>query len=257
MLKIRVNLFVIVLELWKANIQLLKGFPTLFFRTFVPSSRKASIMIITRYCSIKPPVLLLNGSIDYDQPSGNASEFLKSAYRRLNIQYPKFFKMDNLSKLAFLSAEILLKNMDVTTRHPLEEIGIILFNGSSSLETDEKHQESISDRGNYFPSPSVFVYTLPNIMTGEIAIRHKIKGENAVMISEKPDAQLIFQFVNELFSRKRVSCCITGWVEAYRERLSSCLMLVENEEMAKSFTETDEIIIFAPSNIERILKEVL
>jgi len=214
-------------------------------------------MIITRHCSIKPPVLLLNGSIIYDQSPYESAEFLKSAYRNLHIQYPKFFKMDNLSKLAFLSAEILLKNMEMTTRYASEEIGIILLNASSSLETDEKHQDSISDRENYFPSPSVFVYTLPNIMTGEIAIRHKIKGENAVFISEKSDMQSIFQLVNELFSKNRVSCCITGWVESYHERLSSCLMLVEKDEMVKSYTEPEEIIIFDPSNIERIFKEVL
>jgi hypothetical protein len=212
-------------------------------------------MIISRYCSIKPPVLLLNGSIVNDEKTELPAEFLKSAYRRLNIQYPKFFKMDNLCKLAFLSAEILLKDTELTTRYPSEDIGMIILNASSSLETDEKHQESISDRGNYFPSPSVFVYTLPNIMTGEIAIRHKIKGENAVIISEKPDAQLIFNLVDELFSRKRVSCCITGWVEAYNDRLTSCLMLLENEEKAKSVTEPEEIIIFDPSNIERIFKE--
>ena len=212
-------------------------------------------MIISRYCSIKLPVLLLNGSIVMKQEAVDPADFLKSAYRHLNIQYPKFFKMDNLCKLAFLSAEILLKDTELTTRYPSEEIGMIILNASSSLETDEKHQESISNRGNYFPSPSVFVYTLPNIMTGEIAIRHKIKGENAVIISEKPDAHLIFQLVDELFSRKRVSCCIAGWIEAYHDRVSSCLMLVENDEKAKSYSEPEEIIIFDPSNIERIFKE--
>jgi hypothetical protein len=218
---------------------------------------KQSIMLITHYCSTKPPDILLNGSIVMSLDLKDPSEFLKSAYRNLFIQYPKFFKMDPLSKLAFISAEILLKDRNLTARYPSEEIGMILLNASSSMETDEKHQESISDRGNYFPSPSVFVYTLANIMAGEIAIRHKIKGENAVLISEKPDAQILFQLVSELFLRKRVSCCITGWVEAYRERLSSCLMLVEAEEMVKSFTEPEEIIIFDPSNIERIFKEVL
>jgi len=212
-------------------------------------------MLITQFCSVNPAVIRLNGSTVYEEKAENASEFLKSAYRQFHIQYPKFFKMDNLCKLAFLSAEILLKDTEITTRYPSEEIGMIVLNASSSLETDEKHQESISDRGNYFPSPSVFVYTLPNIMTGEIAIRHKIKGENVVIISEKPDAQLIFQLVDELFSRKRVSCCITGWVEAYHDRITSYLMLVENEEKAKSVTEPEEIIIFDPSNIERIFKE--
>jgi len=214
-------------------------------------------MVISHYCSVNLSVILFNGSIVFSQDTSERSEFLKTAYRHLHIQYPKFFKMDNLCKLAFLSAEILLKDMELTSRYPPEEVGLILLNSSSSLETDEKHQESIHDRSNYFPSPSVFVYTLPNIMTGEIAIRHKIKGENAVIISEKPDAQTIYQFVDELFSQKRVSCCITGWVDAYHDRLSSCLMLVENEEKAKSFIEPEEIIIFDPLNIERILKEVL
>lgn len=214
-------------------------------------------MIITHYASIKPPVLLFNGSIVYDQQPPDPSEFLKSAYRHLHIQYPKFFKMDNLCKLALLTAETLLKDADLASRYPSEEIGIILLNSSSSLETDEKHQESISDRNNYFPSPSVFVYTLPNIMTGEIAIRHKIKGENAVFISEKPDAATIFSIVNELFYRKRVNCCITGWVEAYHEKLVSCLLLIENEEKANSFIEPQEMFIFGASNIERIFKEEL
>jgi hypothetical protein len=214
-------------------------------------------MLITRYSAANPPVLLFNGSIVMKPEANNPSEFLKSSFRNLGIQYPKFFKMDNLCKLAFLTAEMLLKDSDLASRYPAEEIGMIILNSSSSLETDEKHQESISDRANYFPSPSVFVYTLPNIMTGEIAIRHKIKGENGVFISEKPDAEMIFTLVDELFARKRVSCCIAGWVEAYREKLTSCLLLVENEENVKSFTEPQEIIIFDPSNIERIFKEVL
>jgi hypothetical protein len=212
-------------------------------------------MIISRYCSVIFNEIRINGSVVVSHESPESAEFLKAAYRSINIQYPKFFKMDPLCKLAFLSAEVLLKDAELTTRYPSEEIGIILLNSSSSLETDEKHQESINDRDNYFPSPSVFVYTLPNIMSGEIAIRHKIKGENAVYISEKPDRELIFLIVNELFSKKRVSCCITGWIEAYHDRLTSCLMLVENRETAKSYIEPKEIIIFDPSNIERILKE--
>ena len=214
-------------------------------------------MLVTRYCSIKPPVLLFNGSIVLKNETPDPSEFLKSSYRSLNIQYPKFFKMDNLCKLAFLSAEILLKDLNILSKYPSEEIGMIILNSSSSLETDEKHQDSISDRANYFPSPSVFVYTLANIMTGEIAIRHKIKGENSVIISEKPDAELIFNLVSELFDRKRVSCCIAGWIEAYHEKLTSCLFLVENEEKAKTSSEMQELLIFAPSIIDRLLKEVI
>lgn len=214
-------------------------------------------MLITRYSAVNPPVLLINDSTVLKNEAADPSDFLKSSYRQLNISYPKFFKMDNLCKLAFLTAEILLKDANILAKYPSEEIGMIILNSSSSLETDEKHQDSISDRSNYFPSPSVFVYTLPNIMIGEIAIRHKIKGENGVFIHEKPDPELIFTLVDELFAGKRVSCCIAGWVEAYHHKLSSCLMLVENGQIEKSVSEPEEIIIFDPSNIERIFKEVL
>ncbi|MBP6872581.1 MAG: hypothetical protein KBC43_11285 [Bacteroidales bacterium] len=213
------------------------------------------LMLITRYSAVKPPVLLFNGSIAKEIDFNDPGEYLKTAYRQLNLSYPKFFKMDNLCKLAFLTTEILLKDFDLSSRYASEKTGLIILNSSSSLETDEKHQESISDRNNYFPSPSVFVYTLPNIMTGELAIRHKIKGENSVFITEKPDAEFLHGQVSELFDRGRVNCCIAGWVEAYHEKLTSCLFLVENIEMVKEDIEPKEIIIFAPSNIERIIKE--
>ena len=211
-------------------------------------------MQITRYSTVKYPAIRLDGSIVYEH-SSDPAEFLKSAYRNLNSAYPKFFKMDNLSKLGFLAVEYLLKEIHLSEKYLPEDIGIILQNSSSSLETDEKHQESISDRQNYFPSPSVFVYTLPNIMVGEISIRHKIKGENVVLIAEKPDPRQIFLYVDELFTSNRVKCCITGWIEAYHDRQEAVLMLVEKDEVINSYPEAREIIIFDPSNIERIFKE--
>ena len=212
-------------------------------------------MLITGYCTVKPQALRLNGSIVFEDQSHDPAVFLKSCYRNLNLQYPKFFKMDNLSKLGFLAVEYLLKGVHLQERYLPEEIGLVLQNGSSSLETDEKHQESIGDRQNYFPSPSVFVYTLPNIMAGEISIRHKMKGENAVFISQGPDAGQLFDFVSELFLQKRVQCCITGWVEAFHDTLDARLVLVEKKEKVKSYPEDREMIIFGLSNFEGILNE--
>jgi len=214
-------------------------------------------MLITQYCLVKLAEIKLNGLILFDHPAREPQEFLKSAYRNLKINYPKFFKMDTLSKLAFLSTEVLLKNQEILLRYDTHEIGIILQNSTSSLETDEKHQESINDRQNYFPSPSVFVYTLPNIMVGEIAIKHKIQGENAVLITDKPDAVQLYDYVDELFLQNRVKCCITGRVESYGGKMSAILMLVEIGERAISFVEPEEMFIFGLSNFERIFNEAL
>jgi hypothetical protein len=94
-------------------------------------------------------------------------------------------------------------------------------------------------------------------MTGEIAIRQRIKGENTVLIAERPDAESLCGMVTEWFTQKRVDCCIAGYVEAYRDRLAASVVLVERDEMAKSVAEPEEIIIFDGSNFERILKEAL
>ena len=157
----------------------------------------------------------------------NFAAFIKAFYKKEQLSYPKFYKMDNLSKLGFLSAELLIKNSDVLKRYGSGEIGVVLANSSSSLDTDLDYQELIKDKSNYFPSPSVFVYTLPNIMIGEICIRHKINGENAFFICEEFDLGLIRNYVNHLFKQGRVNACICGWIELLREQYHSFMLLVE------------------------------
>ena len=83
--------------------------------------------------------VLLNGIVEYASEVGSVDALFRSVYLHYNIDYPKFFKMDNLCKLAFLSAEILLQGTDVLQKYPSEQIGIILENASSSLEYDRKH----------------------------------------------------------------------------------------------------------------------
>ena len=216
-----------------------------------------SSFLITRYSRIDRFTFRDNGEFIFRLDGADASSFLKSAYRHLGIGYPKFFKMDNLCKLAFLAAEPLMSDGLVKERYADSAVGIILQNSSSSLTTDEKHQESIADRQNYFPSPSVFVYTLPNIMVGEIAIRHRIKGENDVLITSAPDASLLFSTVSELFMNGRAECCLAGWIEEYHGRISVCLMRVEKSGTLISSDKMRESIIFDPSNIERIFNEDL
>lgn len=158
----------------------------------------------------------INESEDYrTEISGKKKflKFIKEIYKNYDIKYPKFYKMDNLSKLGFLSAEILLKNTDILNKYKNEEIAVILSNESSSSDTDAIYQKTIDDRNNYFPAPSVFVYTLPNIMIGEICIRHKIKGENTVFISEDFDKNFIFDYVNNLYNLQKTKICICGRVD--------------------------------------------
>jgi hypothetical protein len=180
-------------------------------------------------CQIFDNRVVVNDKLLFYQESiVKFADFAKTFYKQQQIAYPKFHKMDALGKLGFLAAEMVLQDNSLTG-YPPEKVGIVLSNSSASLETDLIHQESIHDRSRYFPSPSVFVYTLPNIVIGEICIRHGIKGENAFFITEKPDFNVIFQFVYELFSEKRVQACLCGWTEVQKNNFTAVMLLVVNE----------------------------
>lgn len=141
-----------------------------------------------------------NGEIIFETaPEIPFSEFSKAAFKNLNMNYMKFYKMDDLCKLAFLNFEYLLRDMPDFEKYNQEKIAIILSNSVSSLDTDRKHQQSINDKENYFPSPAVFVYTLPNIMLGEICIKNKIQGETVCFIGEKANPQWITNYIQLLF----------------------------------------------------------
>lgn len=182
---------------------------------------------ITSYSRIYQGRVMANGRLlFYQENIVNFADFIKTAFRQEQVVYPKFFKMDNLSKLGFLAAELSLREKPPAVYAP-EEIGVVFANASASLDTDMAHQETIRERSSYFPSPSVFVYTLPNIVIGEVCIRHKFKGENAFLVSEHFDAALIADYAANLFETGRVKACLTGWIELMGDRAEALTAWVE------------------------------
>ncbi len=169
-------------------------------------------LFITKYCHIKNHSIFVDGNLLYnDDKASDFKSFIKSAYRFLVPSYNKFFKMDEICKLGFIGAEVLFSDINLTTFEE-EDVAIILSNSHSTLVTDTNHQNTVDDYDNFFPSPSVFVYTLPNIMIGEISIRHKLRGENAFFIVEKFNAELITNYINNLFLTNNSKAAIGGWV---------------------------------------------
>ncbi|GAA4083769.1 hypothetical protein GCM10022392_00540 [Mucilaginibacter panaciglaebae] len=153
--------------------------------------------------------------------------------------------MDNLSKLGWLTVEVLLKDSGIKRYKP-EEIGLVLSNANASLDTDRKYMQSVTD----IPSPALFVYTLPNIMIGEICIRNNFKGEDAFFIFEKFDAAFIEQYVNELLNNDVLQTCICGWVDVLKEDYKAVLFLVEKAEKAKA-------IPFSSKNLQTIFDNLI
>src|SRR6185503_17555551 len=107
--------------------------------------------------------ILKDGEVVLDLSGISLDDFLLKAYDWVQLMYPKYYKMDRLSKLGLLASEILLKEYkrDAST-------AVVLSNAHSSLDTDLRFWESAKTQA----SPSLFVYTLPNIVAGEICIRN-------------------------------------------------------------------------------------
>lgn len=151
---------------------------------------------------------------------GEGADLLTDLYKRYIADYPKYYKMDFLSRLGFVASELLLKAERILTLdnlHFSDHRAIILFNHSSSIQADRNYQVSIEDPDNYFPSPSAFVYTLPNIVTGEIAIRNGYQGETSFYILPLKDEPLMQTIIKASFSDHRTESILCGWVDAEDE----------------------------------------
>lgn len=185
---------------------------------------------ITRSCVIREHKVYRNNTLLWEAPQQlELSDFLRAAYDHFSGQYPKFHKMDTLSKLGWLATEVLLQNAPLINYAP-ESVGLILSNRSASLDTDLRYYDTIKD----IPSPALFVYTLPNIVMGEISIRHGFKGENAFFTTETFEKDGMMAYVQELFREGAVSACICGWVEVMGQQYEVMLDLVEKEEGPKT-----------------------
>ena len=184
---------------------------------------------ISTSCVIRNGQVLVDGEL-HCKGDGAFDEFIKQVYRQEELKYPKFFKMDRLSKLAFVASSLCLKGQNLTEIYDPTRIGIYLANRAASLDTDRQHQQAIQSRDDYFPSPAVFVYTLPNIAIGEIAIKHKIFGPNNFFIFDKFDALFFAQYITDQFELNKVEAALFGWVDVDEGEYDASLFLVENKE---------------------------
>jgi len=177
----------------------------------------------------------------------SGAEFLSEAYRTFELGYAKFHKMDLLCKLGLIASELVLRKT-LRSDPDKTKMAMVFANRSSSLDTDRTHAASIADKEHYFPSPSVFVYTLPNIVTGEIAIKHGITGENAFFILDRFDPSLFVKYGQLLFTGN-TQTLLCGWVEAEGGVLDGLVYSVK-----KSIFEASDAALRTTQEIAEISK---
>ncbi|NQD69200.1 3-oxoacyl-ACP synthase [Sphingobacterium shayense] len=175
---------------------------------------------IEKFCKIHKQQIAVDSQIVWRDEESPFSEFVKNSFRNLQVEYPKFYKMDPLSKLALLASEYLLKDSSDSN------IAIVLANQSGSMDSDVKHMHSIRDPESFFPSPATFVYTLANICAGEISIRHNLQTENVFFVDDQYPTDLIYAYTSYLLQSNRARKVLCGWVEYFQENYKVVLYLV-------------------------------
>jgi hypothetical protein len=175
---------------------------------------------ILAHSYVCPKGAFLNGKLVYD--TAGEENPLKAAYQQLGVEYPKFYKMDVLSKMAFIGTELLLpffpKDADLEN-----DLQLIFANSSASQNTDNLFVESYEQLNN--PSPSLFVYTLPNIVTGELCIRHKWYGENCFFVEETFNPAHFSEWA-QMALNKGNNSCLCAWVEAKTSGEQECFLFL-------------------------------
>jgi hypothetical protein len=213
-------------------------------RLFYLKKKMMSKLAITSYCIIRKGTVI---TPDKRLTFTDDNKFFKEVFKNLNSSYAKFYKMDRLCKLAYLASEYLLAG-EIHKKYQPEEVAMVFANSFSSIGSDIKHQATIADRNKYFPEPATFVYTLPNIMLGELSIRHDLKGENMFFVSENSDPELLVNYTSLLLNNSRHKASITGWVDYTSTALLAALFFVEPD------VESEGITGFSSENIQRIME---
>ena len=193
---------------------------------------------IISYCQIRHNQILKDGKVFLDLNDIGLDDFLSKAYHELKVNYPKYYKMDRLCKLGFLASEVLLSGVPKSVL--TESTSVILSNRHSSLDTDSRYWESTLQTS----SPSLFVYTLPNITAGEICIRHGFKGENNFFISERFEPEWLANNVELTLLRENINTCLAGWVDVWNNHAKVFLYLASKSSKGIGTHTANKLKIF-------------
>ena len=160
---------------------------------------------------ITPTGVTLCGKVLDIENQGAA--MLKELYLRYVGDYPKFYKMDPLCRLGLVATELLLQAEGEERFAERSDRAVLLVGSSASVVSDEAFRQTIADPAACYPSPSVFVYTLPNIVAGEGAMRNHYHGETAYYVLPSKDWGRILQLVDNVLTDPAIHSVLGGWID--------------------------------------------
>ena len=161
---------------------------------------------------ITPKSVVVDGHTLACEATGKA--LLTDLYKRVVGDYPRFYKMDLLSRLGFLTAELLLKADEDNDKTEISECAAVLFGHHGSVVADRNYLRTIATPEDFYPSPERFIYTLPNIVIGEIAIRHQLHAETTFIYLPRYNESELQHLIQVYAERLPSKYLLTGWMDA-------------------------------------------
>ncbi len=143
------------------------------------------------------------------ETEGDFGRFLRDAHRVLSPNDERFARLDDLCKLGVVAAEVLLDGIAVEDGY---RFAVLLGNEWGSEQSDKRHWQYLQEYGS--ASPSVFVYTLPSIVVGEICIRNGLKGDNTFVVAAESGLPELYGYARILLEQGYADYCMVGWCEA-------------------------------------------
>ncbi len=195
-------------------------------------------MKISGCCRIHQNKVLVNGKKYFASDNSQHDELSMQLYRFLKTEYPKFYKMDLLSKMGFLATEIICQTTSAISKFADDEIALLFANSHSCSESDERFNHSFKVEKS--PSPAQFVYTLPNILLGELAIRNKWYGENLFTLLPAFSAEY-FSSQAGIFVPQKAKALLCGWVNLFPVTDVFVFFAESNSETAQEVLDSKEI----------------
>ena len=190
---------------------------------------KQSDYRVTHDVSITPDSVTVDGSPLQHSDSGK--QLITDLYKKYVGDYPKFYKMDLLCRLGFVASELLLQAEGQASTQQDEARAVVLMGKHGSYCADKAFLETLSGEEGCFPSPERFIYTLPNIVTGEIAIRNHYHGETAFYLLPERDEKSEEKLIRASFTDAATTSVLGGWVDCTAdEAFEAHLMLFERNK---------------------------
>ncbi|MEO9257068.1 MAG: hypothetical protein ABI207_01725 [Crocinitomicaceae bacterium] len=164
----------------------------------------------------------------------SVNDWLKTIYLSLKTDYSKFYKMDEMCKMGLLGIELLKQK--TTLPEESDDIALLFVNKYASLASDVQHQELINTGK---PSPAIFVYTLPNIVLGEISIRNKWYGEQLFLVKNIFPTSLVENYIATIFETEKANTLIIGQNDCFENILNGKWAVVRKSDFE---SHSEEII---------------